>query len=84
MACEGVVPFDILGHPRYIVNLSLVEPLDKEFECSGILVTQFQLTIDDSLVFAIDGEGLVEELRMMDEEVLMERPLAPFGSNVDI
>lgn len=80
---EGVVPFDILGHPRHIVNLALVEPLDEELECGGVLVAELELPVFYPLSLAIDGKGLVEKLRMVNEEVLMESPLAPVGTDVD-
>jgi hypothetical protein len=61
----------------------LVEPLDEEIECGGIFVAELELPVFYPLSLAVDGEGLVEKLRIVNEEVLMQSPLAPVGSDVD-
>ena len=57
-----VVPLLVSWQVGDVINLSLVQPFDKQFECFWVLVKKLDFSVLDLLMLSVDVELFVEVL----------------------
>ena len=83
MTAICVVPFLVFGQRGDVLDLALVQPLDEQLKCGWIFVEEFNVAVLEFLVLSVDAHFLVKVLRVVDEQISVQRPLAPLCADVD-
>ena len=83
LAAIRVLPLLVFGQRGDVLDLALVQPFDEQLECGWIFVEELNVAILEFLVLSVDTDFLVEVLRVVDEQISVQRPLAPVCADVD-
>lgn len=84
VAAHGVlVLLSRIGHVGHIVEAALVQPLDEQLEAGGVVVGQVEGVLALCRL-AVALELVLEQLRVVAQQVAVEGPVAPGAAHVDV